>query len=797
MIRKSIKIAIRRLVTLKAFSVINIVGMAIAISVGLTILLYTSFHYSFDKYIPDGENSYRLITQYGDGTFSTNTFACFDDVLSDYPAVKTHTFCYNNHNIEEVFIGENKIKVKDALFVNDSFFDFFGVKMIRGNKSSINEPNTMMVTTVMAKKLFSEKDAIGQTVLLRSFTRNQDSLISYTITGIVEPLPTASHIQYEMLLSQSGHFTPTAIAVKSRKVFGGLIYLKLYPTADIKALEKSLQSKIEPQLGGKHGPPLDVFNHKLQPVYDIHTSQGLNNELQPTVRRSSLNILLMVGLLIFVIAILNSVIMHITRSAFNRTTTLIMRFHGGTKFNLFLQNHTDVFISVLISFGLSLFFLSAFNLFLEELFITDWSISFYNFRFWILFSGLLILVTVLISVLSSLNLLQELAIMKEANQQKGMQAAVPLVIFQFVMVIALIGFALLLNKQMNFIEKKDLGYDSENVMVIKVPQQNAKVDNFRNELLQIPGIINAGTARHYPGYRFQDMTLSTQDNAFPFKFGHIDQNAIETLNIKVLKYFTGAKGEAMDGWLINETFYEHLKNIYTEDQIATGNFPSDENRADDNNLIDFKILGVMRDFHYASLHSEIENFAFFIPGHDSRVIRFVLARIQQNKSKQLIGAIEHKLSEIYPGQPINYSFLDEQLNRQYASEQLLMRLINAFSILAILIASMGLMGLSIFMTERRTKEIGIRKVNGSSVSEIVKLLNFIFIKWVGLAFIIATPIAYYASQQWLQNFAYRTTLSWWIFILAGLIALFIVMLTVSWQTYKVARRNPVEALRYE
>jgi len=771
--------------------------MAIAISVGLAIFLYTSFHYSFDKYIPDGENSYRIITQYGDGTYFTNTFACFDDVLSDYPNVKSHTLCFNNHNIEDVFIEENNIKVEDAILVNDSFFDFFGIQMIRGNENSINESNTIMLTPEMANKLFPETDAMGQIVKLRSFTRNQDSLISYTISGIVKPLPQTSHIQFEILLSQSGHFTPTLKAVKSRKVFGALIYVKLYPSANISEIETSLPAKAETFLGGEHGPPMEAFNHKLQPVYDIHTTPGLNQERQPTVRRSSLNILLMVGLLIFVIAILNSVLMHITRTAFNRTTTLIIRFHGGTKFNLFLQNFTDVFLSVLISFGLSLFLLSTFNLFLQELLITEWNISFNNLGFWILFIGLLLIVSILISVLSSLNLLQNLTVMKEANQQKGMRAAVPLVIFQFVMVIALIGFALLLNKQMNFIEKKDLGYDSENVMVIKVPQQNAKVDIFRNELLNIPGVIHAGTAGHYPGYRFQDMNLSSRDNAFPFKFGYIDQDAIETLNIKVLRYFTKAEKEATEGWLINETFYMRLKNTYSEDQIANGNIPTDETVEADNGNIDFNILGVISDFHYSSLHYEIENFAWFIPGPESRIIRFVLARIQQNKNSEVIGAIENKLAEIYPGQPVNYSFLDEQLQSEYASEQLLMRLTNAFSILAILIASMGLMGLSIFMTERRTKEIGIRKVNGSSVSEIVQMLNLVFIKWLALAFVIATPIAYYAVQQWLQNFAYQTPISWWIFILAGIIALLIVMLTVSWQSFKVARRNPVEALRYE
>ena len=797
MIQKSIKIAIRRLVTLKAFSLINIVGMAIAISAGLAILLHTTHHFSFDKYIPDGENSYRIITQYGNGTFSSNTFACFDDVLSEYPEVKSHIVCYHNHNIEEVFINDNKIKVEQAIFVNESFIDFFGAQMIRGDKSSINKANTMLVTPEMAKKLFREQDAIGKRVLLRDFDRNQDSLIAFTITGIIEPLPENSHIKYEMLISQSGHFSPTTKMVKQRKVFGALIYVRLHPLADITAMEQDLQTAAESILGGKHGPPLEAFNHKLQPVYDIHTTQGISYEMQATVRLSSLNILLLVGLLVFVIAILNSVIMHITRTAFNRTSLLIIRFHGGNKYNIFLQTFTDVFISVTISFLLSIFLLSALNHILADFLYTDWSISFNTVEFWSIFVGSLILISVLISFLSSINLFQNLTIIKDVNKQKGMRAAIPLVIFQFVMVIALIGFALLLNKQMNFIENKDLGYSSENVLVIKIPQQNAKIDIFRNELMNIPGVLNAGTARHYPGYSLQDMNFSIGNNTFPFKFGHIDQNTMETLGIKPLIYFSEAKNEAIDGWYINETFYKHLRNTFSDEQIAMGNFPSDDNEAVDINLTEFVILGVISDFHYASLHSEIENFAFFIPGPDARYNRFALVRIKQNNISEVIADIENKLLEIYPGKPINYSFLDEQLNREYASEQLLIRLINAFSVLAIFIASMGLMGLSIFMIEKRTKEIGIRKVNGASVYDIVKMINIVFIKWLFLAFVIAIPVSYYAMQLWLQNFAYRTQISLWIFILAGGIALIIVLITVSWFTYRAARRNPIEALRYE
>ncbi len=237
----------------KAYSSINIGGLGIAMAVSIAILLFTFHYFSFDNYITNGENSYRIITRYGDGTYNTNTFPAFDDVLGDYPEVKSHTLCFNNHNIEDVFVGDSKIKVVDAIFVNGSFMDYFSIDIISGDKKSINNPNTIMVTPAMALKLFHDGDPLGQTVLLRSLAGNQDSLIGYTITGIVKPLPEKSHLKYEMLLSQKGHFDPTVTTLKSRIVFGRLIYVKLYANADIVELESSLKFKLQPVLGSAHG----------------------------------------------------------------------------------------------------------------------------------------------------------------------------------------------------------------------------------------------------------------------------------------------------------------------------------------------------------------------------------------------------------------------------------------------------------------------------------------------------------------------------------------------------------------
>ncbi len=797
MIRKSIKIAFKRLLMFKAYSAINIGGLGIAMAVSLAILLFTYYHFSFDNYITNGVNSYRLITRYGDGTYNTNTFAAFDDVLDSYPETESHTLCYNKHNVEDVFVNNSKIKAQDAIFINESFLDYFSVSVISGSKESIDLPNTMMVTPQMALKLYPNGDPLGQTVRLRSFTRNQDSLIAYTITAIVEPLPKTSHLQYEMLLSQKGHFEPTVKILKSRKVFGGTIYVKLYANSDIVALENSLQSKLEPVLGSVHGPPLDALNHRLQAIGDIHFTQGLSDEKQPTIRRSSLNILLLVGFLIFIISIMNFVIMHIARSTYYRKATLIIRSLGGNKLNLFKQTTIEVLLSVSIGFLLSISLLASTKLILARHFFSNWVIPFSSPEFWVTSICLFVIVVVVVSVLSSLSLFKTQTIIVEYVQPKGIKAAIPLVIFQFVMVIALTGFAMLINKQMNFIENKELGYSSENVVAIKTPQVNEKIRIFREELLNEPTIISTATAHHYPGSKFQDMTFTVDENSFPFKFGFIDKYLINALNIESLIYMTDLKEDATDGWIINRTFYNRLKTVYSDEQISTGNFSDNGSTSAETDLLDFVILGVVDDFHYESLHSEIESFAFFVRGPKSRINRYVLARFEQSSSREVIDAINRKMEYIYPGQPVVYSFLDEQLNLKYASEQLLLKLINAFSILAIIVACLGLMGLSIFMIEKRTKEIGIRKVNGAKVNEIIFLLNKDIIRWVLIAFIIATPISYYFSQKWLQNFAFRTTVSWWIFILAGSLAVAIALITVSWQTYKASRRNPVESLRNE
>ncbi len=791
MIKQYINIGLKHLLSFKVYSLINIMGFSIAIAVSLAILLFTNYHFSFDNYISDGENSYRIISRYGNGTFRANTFPCFDDVLDGCPEVASHTIAYNIHHVDEVYVSDDKIKCNEVIFANTSFLDFFSSEMIEGDKQSINEPNTMFVTPAMAKKLFPDKEAINQTVFVKSFTSNRDSLIGFTITGIIAPLPHTSHLGYEILLSQKGHFSQTVEMIKARKVFAGAVYVKLFPNTNIEELEQSITKKVAIILAGSNGPSPEAFNHKLQPIYDIHFSTDTTNEVRPTVRLSSMYILLLVGLLIFAIATINFINIDIARASFHSKQSKIIVFLGGGKKHLFSNTFIEVLLSVTISFLLAIIFLIVFSETITKYFFIDWNISFQSTELWSVTASLFLVVVILASLFCAS------IFIKKTSHFQQIKLAVPLVVFQFVLVIALIGFTILINKQMHFVNQKELGYSSENVLIIEIHQRNAKINTFRDELLKLPGIISAATAQHYPGYRFQDQNFSDGENSFPFEFGLLDQYAISTLDINVLKFFKAAKEAATNGWYINERYYNKLKESYSEEQIVAGDFSSNDSQSNDNSLQEFEILGVMSDFHYASLHLGIENFAFFVPEPDSRYFRFLLIRINQAESQALLKEIERKMFEIYPGQTFNYQFLDEKLNNQYHSEQSLLKLINSFSVLAIIIACLGLIGLSLLMIEKRTKEIGIRKVNGATVFEIIKMLNTYFIKWIAIAFVIATPIAWYAMEKWLQNFAYKTTLSWWIFALAGLVTLVIVLFTVSWQTFKAARRNPVEALRYE
>lgn len=795
MLIKSIRLSIKRLWSFKRYSIISIMGLSLAMAIALAIFSYTSHHASYDRFIKNGENAYRLVSRLGDGAYNTSTFAVLQDVIEEDVNVISSTTCHTYHSIEELDVEGEKYKIDHAIFINSSFLDFYSISLILGEQRNIDKPNMVFLTQKMADRVFPQESPIGKQVFVRSFTANQDSLIAYTVGGIVEEMPMNSHLSYEVLFSQSGHFSPTIEAIKLRKVFAAAIYLKLREGTDIEAFESGLTDRAEVRLKNAHGPPLDAFNFHLQPIFDIHFTAGLTGEMKPTVRKSSHQVLIIIGYMILALAILNFVIMHIAKASFYRKANFMMRLMGAFKNQILFQTFSEIFISVLVSLILAIYILASFQGLFGADYFGDFKISFFSFNFISLCLLSLLLLSLIISLIASSDLVKKESLLSEIKLKSKRKFAVVLLIFQFTAVIGLIGFTLLINKQIDFIQNKDLGYNNEQVLVLKVPQNNDKINILKQELNNDKAVMSAAAVRHYPGYRLQDMTFSNAENDFPFKFGFIEAEALQTLDIPVVQYFHPDKEKAKGGWYINETFYHQLQQKYSEEQISSSQFPVDENAEADEE--EFLILGVISDFHYESLHHHIESFAFHIPSDERMRYRFVLVKFLHNESHRVIKLVEQKLAVVFPGQPVRYHFLQEEVQEQYESESVLLKLINTFSILSILIACFGLIGLSVFISEQRTKEIGIRKVNGASDTEVLLLLIKDVMIWITVSFLLATPLSYFAMRKWLENFAYKTQIDWWIFLLSAAITLVIALITVSWQTFKAARRNPIEALRYE
>jgi len=492
------KQALRRIKKKRSTSLINTLGLSISLSVCLVILLYCFHHFSFDRYVDNAENTYRLISRFGDGSYNANTMACFEDILKEQKEVTDITACYTQLNQTEIFAGEKVCNFKDMIFTDDSFLKFFGSQMIQGNPESINQPDVVFLTPTVASNLFPDGNALGKSIQLRSFTHDQESKINYTVAGIIKPLPETSHINYEILVSKKGHFNNIVNFLKNAKVFGAAIYTKILPATDLTTLANNLNQLAEPKIGKQHGPPLDAFNYKFQALNDIHFNTDVQIELKPTVRKSGLYILLIVGGLIFFMSVVNFINL-LTADGSSRATEFgIIRFLGGKKTDLWLKMTMEVFIIVSISFVLGLIFISLLNKQLSTYLFSNWSVSFNTFQFRII-SAALFLVTLMFifSILGfSLSKLKT-AKVSAFNIHKN-KVIVPLMVFQYVIVIGLVGFSVLLSKQLNYINTKSLGYNAENVMIIESPERNDKVNLCINEFKKIPGVINAAHAHHYP-----------------------------------------------------------------------------------------------------------------------------------------------------------------------------------------------------------------------------------------------------------------------------------------------------------
>ena len=807
MFRNYLKTAFRFLLKNKSFSVINIIGLAIGTLCCLYILLYVEDQYSYDKHENNAEDIYRITASLSMPGEKHNIPDCSPPIAPamkrDFPEVLQFTRVVTDFNTgKHLLLYKEKLIYEDkAVYVDSTFFDVFTYHFTNGNaKDVLSNPYSLVLLKTTATKLFGNEDPVGKVIEID----DNNGKNNYKVTGVVDESLGKSHLHANMFITMNsggmGEF------VRQNNTWAGnnftFSYIKLHPHADAAALEKKLPTFLS-KYGGEElkAIGMEKILH-LQPIGSIHTTTDYERELSKSVDPSFLYILLLIAILIQVIACINFMNLSTARASKRAKEVGVRKVLGAEKLDLMKQFMSESFLLALISVLIALPLLLLILPFLNQITQADIHVfMFANYRMWLLLGGIVAITGLVAGSYPAfyLSAFQAIKVIK-GNFTSHISATGfrrSLVVFQFALSVVLIAGIIVIYSQLNYIQHKDLGFDKSQKVVFSFYTQDTRnnIEAFSNDLRQLAEVKAVGRANNYmsqPVFNDYPVYLAGGNAATATDVQNMstDENFVKANGIKII---SGRDFHLYDSGkvLVNETV---LKRLGLKPEQAPGTklytkFPGvpEFNR---------EIVGVMKDFNFNSLHNEVKPLMFIYSDPQPYMSDLTVATESKNY-KALLSKIEALWHKDFPSAPFDYKFLDQEVQKQYETEITLSRIINSFTIMAILISCLGLFGLTAFSAEQRKKEIGVRKVLGASVSGIVQLLSKEFLKLVGVSILIATPIAWWAMNKWLQSFVYRITISWWMFALAGLIAVAIALITVSFQSIKAAIANPVKSLRTE
>jgi len=794
----------------KVFSLIKIGGFALGISACLLIALFISDELGYDRHYVDGDRIYRVILVYNvNGTIRGKGVAFpapFAKALKDeFPEVEQ----FGRLNRTEYFgAGSNEIRCIDKVqnnheegfaFADQGLLDIFQIPMIYGDPlHALDEPGTIVISKRKADKFFPDENPIDKTLII-----NDDASKQYVIKGVMNNPPVNSHFQSDFLMTLSNGLYPGEQSNWRSQSYD--TYIKLRPGTDVEQLVSKFSLITEKYFipsqqrdGYVDAENLeDILDYELQPISDIHLkSEGIQDGLT----HGDIHFIWLFAIIagfILTIACINFINLSTAKSAHKAKEIGFLKTIGAMRSNLVRQFLTESllfsFLSFMLGIILSIALLPYFNLLSGKSLAIPWA------TFWWLLP-LILFASVIIGILAGLYPSFYLSSFKPANIIKGtfslgsksarMRNA--LVIFQFTVSIILIAATLIIYRQFEYILNKKVGFDKEQVLLLHgANTMGNKINTFKNELLRLSEVKNVTISDYLPiegakrdGNALWKEGKSKVESPVYGQFWRVDHDYIKTMGMNIVegRDFSIDMPTDSKAAVINQTLAKELG--LTDPLIG---------KKIENTWETFEIIGIVQDFNYESLRYNIGGVCLTL-GNSPKIVSVKINTTDMSGTIRSITGIWNKFSV---NQSIRYSFLDEEFAMMYADVQKMGKIFSSFTFLAIIIACLGLFALSSYMIEKRTKEIGIRKVNGAKISEAIALLNTDFLKWVIIASVIAIPIAYYAMHRWIENFAYKTELSWWIFALAGIMALGIALLTVSWQSWRAATRNPVEALRYE
>ncbi|MBT6007201.1 MAG: FtsX-like permease family protein, partial [Prolixibacteraceae bacterium] len=765
MILYNLKITLRRLFNDKAFSTINVLGLVIGIASFLILFIYVSNEKSFDKHFDDHENIYRVTSVPGghDNAPWARSLGIVHTASATIPEIELATQ-FTHCAVGEIQIGENSLQQNNVLSVDEAFIQLFEVEAKVGNLSEINKPNTVFVTEDFAKKHFNGVNPVGQNISINAlqYVRNVGD---YEIRGIVKNTHPKTHFKYELLLSQKGGLQERYEAQPNRKTQWLYNYYKLQKGVEPNLVAEKLKSFWDASSVKQTRGPQE-YNFALLPMADIHLKSDYRFELRESSSKINIVLFIVISFVILLVSLLNFTNLTIAKLIKRSKELGLKKSIGANQVQIIRQVLVEVLFFCGLAVVLSLLAVEAAKPFVNHFFEIEFNVYYSEPVVYLSIIAVLIICLGLTAIFVSVFLLGKnstIEILSERSNYSGNYVLKSLLVGQVAIVIILMSGTFLVNKQINFVLNQPLGFDKENVVVLHSKDLSKDPAVFTSELQKQSMVASVGmTAQHF-GYPSQRLPLDGLgiDGTAEFVFANYDY--LKTMNINLIENWISPSADTVRGMVINNHLYKRLLERHGTMEAVNAYGDSEPLQPGEERI---GFIGVAEDFNYSSAHEPVGDFAFWLDESRNRA-RFIHVRLGEGSLQAGMDAVKTTWQQYYPNQELNYFFIDEKIAQQYKAETILSRILSAFSIIGILISVIGISALSLFISQQRTKEIGIRKVNGAKVSEILVLLNFNFIKWVVISFVIATPIAWFAMNKWLENFAYKTALNWWIFALAG------------------------------
>nr|WP_320023745.1 ABC transporter permease [uncultured Draconibacterium sp.] len=803
-----LKIALRNLFREKKYTLFLFSSICIGLITFILVSGYVFYEKGFDRVFPDNKNIYRVTTEiYNGNELSLSIPECergiSTSIKENYPGVLAAGYITRTGN-PQYKIGGEIFSNKQIYHASHGFLDVFSIPLIQGNKEEIlTRPYTAIISESMAQKYFGSSDPVGQ-VLFRY------PAYEYAIEGVFQDIPKQAHFDADVLLSfhDDMHLPPPAKVQWGETGF--YTYLKLKDNIDINQLEGGIDKLVAENKKSTFEKNNTQHKYHLQPLNSIHLYSSLKNELEPNSRAEYVYLIFIVGFLILVASGFNYIQFSFSRLINSAKQTGIKKINGATSSGIMLASLAESLIIHLFALIVSLALVrllfpvmrNEFGILLQPVFTQPLFIE--------VLSGILMLSIFINGVLPALliNRFNSLQLLKLKYKPVaiGISFRQVIVVAQFVIIIAIISGISGMNKQVNFLIHKDKGFDLKNTLVVKVPSNlrktSQRINNlqaFEHDLTSHSSILGISGSNVIPGdlpaYNFNFMEKQSQKKG---KAALIvaDNNYIKNYKIGLIagnNFFANGDNGENNQCIINQACLSVLG--FNNPEEAIGKVLNMRDGSGIQNF-DTQIIGVTENTDFSDAKEKHEPI-ILIDWTKNMIWGNYSIKTATADYAFVLPFIREKFRATFPNYPFEYVIPEDYYNKQFDSENQLIKIFRLFILVAIFISVINLFAISWLITTARIKEIGIRKVNGAKVSEVMVLLNRNFMLWIILAFVIAAPVSWLAMHRWLENFAYKTNLSWWIFVLSGLSAMLIAFITVSFQTWKAATKNPVEALRYE